>query len=56
MRCVNAQSQATVTRLAALPGGWLLASADDDGLLMVTDVRSLGAGLGGENFWCFGGV
>lgn len=40
--------QAAVTRVASLPGGRLLASADEDGLLVVMDVRSLGAGPGGE--------
>lgn len=39
--------QSTVTRLAALPGGRLLASADEDGHLVATDVRSLGTGLAG---------
>jgi hypothetical protein len=41
--------QSAVTRLAALPGGRLLASADEDGHLVATDVRTLGGGPTGEH-------
>lgn len=41
--------QSAVTRLAALPGGRLLASADEDGHLVATDVRTLGSSLTGEH-------
>jgi len=46
--------QAAVTGLATIPGGRLLASGDDSGALLVTDLRSTGAGgnaTGGRSIW-----
>jgi hypothetical protein len=46
--CAPPCRQSAVTRLAALPGGRLLASADEDGHLVATDVRTLGGGPAGD--------
>ena len=47
--CVGrlANHQATVTAVAMLPGGWLLAAGDSEGSLSCTDLRMMGGSSGG---------
>ncbi|KAL4433701.1 hypothetical protein ABPG75_000142 [Micractinium tetrahymenae] len=51
--CVGwlANHQATVTAVAMLPGGWLLAAGDGDGGLSCTDLRMMGGSSGPRLLW-----
>lgn len=51
--CVGrlAHHQATVTAVAMLPGGWLLAAGDGEGGLSCTDLRMMGGSSGPRLLW-----